>query len=150
MFKVARLTDYGVVLLRYLAAQQTLLPLSARDLAKESGLPLPTVSKLLKLLAKHKIVNATRGISGGYQLAVAPHEISLLRLIEVFEGAPAVTACLGQDHTKCQIDRLCQQRGSWQLVHEKIARLLQEIRLSELIMPVSLPTVIRGLKHGER
>jgi FeS assembly SUF system regulator len=148
MFKVARLTDYGVVLLRYLAAQKADLPLSARDLAKESGLPLPTVSKLLKLMAKSKIVIATRGMAGGYQLAHHPDQISLLRLIEVFEGTPAVTACLSEHHQACQIDDKCPQRNGWQVVHLKVAHLLRHISLSELIMPEPSTTAIRGLKHG--
>lgn len=148
MFKVARLTDYGVVLLRYLAAPRAAMPMSARDLARESGLPLPTVSKLLKLLAKHKVVHATRGTAGGYQLALHPDHISLLQLIEVFEGTQAVTACQSEHHQACQIDAQCPQRSGWQIVHDQIAHVLKHISLSELIMPPSMPTVIRGLKHG--
>lgn len=147
MFKVARLTDYGVVLLRYLATETEVL--SARDLAEKSGLPLPTVSKLLKVLAKHKIIKATRGIAGGYQLVHLPKEISLLRLIEVFEGNQGLTSCLSTSHARCQIDKQCQQRFGWQVVHQKIARLLEEIPLSELIITeASVPKAIRGLKHG--
>ncbi len=149
MFKVARLTDYGVVLLRFLAASEAERVLSARDLAEQSGLPLPTVSKLLKLLAKHKIVKATRGIAGGYQLAESPKDISLLRLIEVFEGNQGLTTCLSDPHVGCLIDKHCRQRYGWQMVHEKIAKLLEEIPLSELIIAkASAPKAIRGFKHG--
>ena len=131
MFKISRLTDYGVVLLRYLAANEG--PASARDLSRLSGLPLPTVSKLLKLLAKHKVIDATRGVSGGYELVLDPKLISVLRLIEVFEGPPALTSCLSHNHQSCQINSLCPQKEGWFKVHKKIVHLLNETSLWELI-----------------
>jgi len=131
MFKISRLTDYSVVLLRYLASHKG--PASARDLSELSGLPLPTVSKLLKLLAKHKIISATRGANGGYELALDLRSLSVFNLIEVFEGPPALTTCLGDAHQGCQIDNLCPQKNSWHKVHKKIAQLLGEISLWELI-----------------
>jgi FeS assembly SUF system regulator len=131
MFKISRLTDYGVVLLRYLAANEA--PASARDLSRLSGLPLPTVSKLLKLLAKHKVIDATRGVSGGYQLVIDPKLISVYRLIEVFEGPLALTACLSDSHQSCQIDNLCPQKDGWLRLHKKVAHLLSETSLWELI-----------------
>lgn len=135
MFKVSRLTDYGVVILRYLSENNEVsaMPSSARDLAQKSGLPLPTVSKLLKLMAKHKLIAAKRGALGGYELLENPKSISLLRLIEIFEGPPALTACMSSNGHRCQIDQSCPQRGRWQVVHRKIAQVLRTISLSELI-----------------
>lgn len=136
MFKISRLTDYGVVILRYLAekSESSAPPASARDLAQLSGLPLPTVSKLLKLLAKHKVICAKRGALGGYELLTDPKSISLLRLIEIFEGPPALTVCMTQSEHKCQIDHRCPQRGNWHVVHHRIAKVLADISLSELLM----------------
>lgn len=135
MFKISRLTDYGVVILRCLAEHHTdeALPKSARDIARASGLPLPTVSKLLKLMAKHKLINAKRGALGGYELQEDPKLISLLRLIEVFEGPPAITTCMAEAVHKCQIETMCSQRGGWQMVHRRIAHVLNEISLEQLI-----------------
>lgn len=136
MFKISRLTDYGVVILRYLAEKNETSgqPASARDLAHLSGLPLPTVSKLLKLLAKHKVIAATRGALGGYELLDDPKTISLLRLIEIFEGPPALTLCMTPSEHKCQIDNRCPARSNWHLVHRRIAHVLSDISLSELLM----------------
>lgn len=135
MFKISRLTDYGVVILRCLAEHHgdDVLPKSARDIAQLSGLPLPTVSKILKLMAKHKLINAKRGSLGGYELVEDPKMISLLRLIEVFEGPPALTTCMSHVRHKCQIESLCPQRSNWHMVHLRIAHLLNEISLEQLI-----------------
>ncbi len=126
MFRISRLTDYGVVILRYLAEQQA-MPMSARDIALVSGLPLPTVSKLLKMMAKHKLISAKRGAAGGYELLEDPRLISLLRVIEIFEGPPAITSCMSDALHKCQIDNVCPQKSSWHVVHARIAQVLQGI-----------------------
>ena len=146
MFKVSRLTDYGVVLLHYLAKErgQAGMVFSARSLANESHLPLPTVCKLLKILAKHKIVDAKRGASGGYELLMKPSDISLLDLIEVFEGKQSVTSCIDATNHQCQIPTTCPQKGTWVLVNETIRRVLKNITLLDLIDAQSVPNNSAG------
>lgn len=134
MFKINKLTDYGVVILRYLAGNdKNAMPLSSRDVAQLSGLPLPTVSKILKMLAKNRLVMAKRGALGGYELSLNPGSISILRLVEIFEGPPARTACMTGGINTCQIETSCPERARWQLVHEKVAQALDQITLSEVI-----------------
>src|SRR5262245_26729984 len=134
MFKISRLTDYSVAILRHLAEQKANgATSSARNLAFVSGLPLPTVSKILKHMAKHKLIEAKRGSLGGYDLLKKPSNISLLELIEIFDGKPAATACMIPNAHKCQIDKTCIERHGWQMVHQKIAHVLSEISLLELI-----------------
>ncbi len=50
MIRLSKLTDYGLVLMSYAARNKGRTVHTARELSLESGLPLPTVSKLLKLL----------------------------------------------------------------------------------------------------
>jgi FeS assembly SUF system regulator len=135
MFKISKLTDYSVVLLGHLAMSfgQGAAPSSARDLAKISGLPLPTVSKLLKALARQGLIVAKRGALGGYELLRHPRDISVLSLIEAFEGRLAITACLKHSSDSCMISASCEQKSGWQVVHKKIAELLSEMSLSDLM-----------------
>ena len=51
MIRLGRLTDYGIVLMAHLASAGE-GPHAARDIAAETQLPLPAVSKLLKSLAR--------------------------------------------------------------------------------------------------
>lgn len=134
MFKISRLTDYGVVLLCHLAqSHKRGAPSSARDLALASGLPLPTVSKLLKILARSKVIVAHRGALGGYELMQDPKKVTVLSLIEAFEGKPATTACMSESPSSCAIDGSCAHKSGWLLVHRKIAHLLGQISLAELM-----------------
>ncbi len=51
MLRISRLTDYGTLVLAHLPSD-TAQRLSAADVAAATGINLPTVSKLLKLLGK--------------------------------------------------------------------------------------------------
>ena len=77
MVKLGKLTDYGLVLMTCIARGQGAPLRTARDLARESKLPLSTVSKLLKELLQSGLLVSHRGIKGGYILAKQPEEISV-------------------------------------------------------------------------
>lgn len=142
MFRVSRLTDYGVVLLSYLARRDgSLMPSSARDLAMASGLPQPTVSKLLKIMAKHELIRAKRGVLGGYELNQDLRSISLLKFIEMLEGPTGLTDCVAKPNIKCQIDDVCPQRNTWQVVHQKVAKVLDEVSIYDLVVPKRMTTL---------
>ena len=69
MIRLNKLTDYGVVVLALMARQHAVA--TAPQLAQQSGVPLPTVAKILTHLARDGIVTSQRGVSGGYHLARA-------------------------------------------------------------------------------
>ena len=71
MIRISRLTDYGIVLMSHLAAHGDRVH-NANEVAAEAHLPLPTVSKLLRLLAKEGLLESHRGVKGGYGLAGRP------------------------------------------------------------------------------
>ena len=78
-----KLTDYAIVLLSYLMRSNQ--PRTARELSDLAGLPHPTVSKVLKMLARADLLVSVRGQRGGYELALA-RAISVTRMISAIEG----------------------------------------------------------------
>ena len=92
MLRISKLTDYGTVLLAHLAATPSVV-CSAADVASATGIALPTVSKLLKSLARSGLVTSTRGANGGYQLSRSPQDISAADIIDALEGPVSITEC---------------------------------------------------------
>ncbi|HKC25951.1 MAG TPA: Rrf2 family transcriptional regulator, partial [Thermoanaerobaculia bacterium] len=90
MFRLTKLTDYGIVLLTHFAQNPERDAQNARELAQETRLPLPTVGKLLKELAHEGLLVSHRGIHGGYALARKPEEISMADVIAALEGPIAI------------------------------------------------------------
>ena len=80
MLRVGKLTDYGTAVMTSLAQRPERLQ-SAAEIAAELGLALPTVSKILKTLVQNGLLVSLRGAKGGYNLAVAPEEISVAQII---------------------------------------------------------------------
>src|SRR5437868_6650848 len=93
MVRLGKLTDYGMLLMSCFARSQPGTLRSARDLAEEARLPLPTVSKLLKELLHSGLLVSHRGFQGGYSLAKDPAEISLAEIVSALEGPIALTEC---------------------------------------------------------
>ena len=130
MLKMSKLTDYGTMVLAFLAANLTRMQ-SASDVARDTHLALPTVSKLLKLMTRTGLVVSTRGALGGYQLARAPEEISAADVIDALEGPVAITQCSGSvGH--CELEDVCGVSSSWQKINVAIRRALDEVRLPHL------------------
>ena len=147
MLKVSRIADYGMVVLFYLVKNaRKESPLSARELADLTKLPLPTVSKVLKLLAKREIIVAKRGKTGGYELLINPKDVSLLRLLEIFDGPQSITSCAHNPSMPCQIPASCPNSNFWGQINNVIVRLLSGISLLDLLEKKDMSlTAIRSM-----
>ncbi len=130
MLRISKLTDYGTVLLAYLAAHEARV-CSAAEVADATGIALPTVSKLLKTLARSGLVVSTRGANGGYQLARGAGEISAADIIDALEGPVSITECSAGD-SLCEHEDVCSVGGAWQRINIAIRRALGDVKLSDL------------------
>jgi FeS assembly SUF system regulator len=135
MIKLSRLTDYGVVVMSQMA-QDMAVTRTAPELAAASGVPAPTVAKLLKLLVKGGLVESWRGVNGGYALTRRIDEITAADIIEALEGPVALTACVDGSDADCAVESLCPMRGGWEKVNRAIRAALEEVTLAELSQPV--------------
>ena len=134
MIRIARLTDYGIVLLTHMAARPHRLH-NAAELAGDVGLPAPTVSKLLRILAREGLLASHRGVKGGYGLAKPTDEISVASIIRALEGPIALTTCNSDLPGECAHEPLCPVRGPWHRINEAVRRALEGVRLSDMVVP---------------
>lgn len=132
MFRINKLTDYAVVLLVDMA--RTGCVRSAQQIATDTGVPLPTVAKVMKLLAKDGLVQSTRGAGGGYGLGRSPLEITVAHMIQAIEGPIALTSCVETANDEdCGIESLCPMHGHWNRVNNAVHRALSEVTLADMI-----------------
>ena len=133
MLRVSRLTDYATVVMTCIAAHPTAV-LSAVQIADETRLELPTVSKLLKALGHAALVESFRGVNGGYRLARAAADISLVEIVEAIEGPIGMTEC-SMAEGQCDREAQCGVRGSWQLVNNVLDNALRAVSLADMLKP---------------
>ena len=133
MLRISKLTDYATVILSHIA-KETAQTHSAIGVAEATGIALPTVSKILKILVNANVVVSTRGIKGGYALAKSPEKISVADVISALEGPIAVTEC-SISHESCEQASGCAIGGNWGLINQAIKNTLESISLADMIKP---------------
>src|SRR5260370_40807058 len=132
MIRLGKLTDYGLVLMTHMAQNHDRLLHTARDLAVESRLPLPTVSKLLKELLQGGLLVSHRGIKGGHSLARKPREISAAEIIAVLEGPIALTECITDISGLCDLETCCTIKYIQRIISLAVPGALEERASSDL------------------
>ena len=140
MLRVTKLADYGIVIMTHLAGQRSATA-NARDIASEIHLPVPVVSKILKLLARHGLLESYRGIKGGYGLARKPEAITIAQIILALEGPIAVTECNDRIRGECGLETGCPVSTNWQRINQAIYQALETITLAEMTRPLRRPLV---------
>jgi FeS assembly SUF system regulator len=140
MFKLSKLTDYAVVVLVKLAHDDAVH--TAPGIAATTGIPEPTVAKVLKILAGRELVASQRGARGGYRLNRPLRSIPVADVITAIDGPIALTACVeGGD---CTSHRLCPMHGRWDPVNAAIQAALNGITLAD--MERNLPRIMRAFE----
>lgn len=139
MLRLSKLTDYGTVVMTSLARRPDALR-NAADLAAETHIAAPTVSKLLKTLAHSGLVDSVRGAHGGYRLGRPANEIPMSEIISALEGPIAMTECAVHDG-KCGIESDCDVRGNWQLLNRAILSALETVTLADMVRPLTAHTL---------
>jgi FeS assembly SUF system regulator len=133
MLRVTKLTDYASVVLTVLASDPVAV-LSATELAERAGLEAPTVAKVLKPLAQARLVEGFRGANGGYRLARAATDISLVEIVEAMEGPLGMTECsVHEGH--CGIEESCGVRANWRRINDVVADALRGVSLAQMLAP---------------
>ena len=92
--RLSSMADYAVVTMCAASRHCGTARVSAADLAEETGLPAPTVQKLVSLLSRAGLLRAVRGAGGGLKLARPAAAISLADIVEAVEGPIALTTCV--------------------------------------------------------
>ena len=73
-----------------LARHDRSIPLQAKAIAKQQGIPSRFIEQILQGLKQAGIVRSLRGAQGGYTLAQDPSQISLAELVNSMNGNEAI------------------------------------------------------------
>ncbi|MCD8497714.1 MAG: SUF system Fe-S cluster assembly regulator [Alphaproteobacteria bacterium] len=129
MLKISKLADYAVVVL---SSMDEVERATAVGLSTATRLPEPTVAKVLKLLAKGKVVTATRGAQGGYVLARSLSRIAVADVIAAVDGPVSLTACVSGGKDDCGLAKSCSVHGRWDGVNIAIRTALESVSLADM------------------
>lgn len=133
--RLSNLADYAVVTMSAAARHCGGGRTSASELAGETGLPVPTVQKLVSKLTAAGLLRSTRGAGGGLQLARPAAAISLADIIEAVEGPIALTSCVDAERHDCALEGSCKVQPHWPIVNKALRGALADVSLVQLARP---------------
>ncbi len=138
--RLSSMADYAVVMMcaaaRHCGCHAADRPLlSAQQLAAETGLPAPTVQKLVSKMSAAGLLKSVRGARGGLKLARPAAAISLADVIEAVEGPIAMAACSGHGRGDCTLEGACMVRPHWPAVDAALRAALSSVSLVQLARP---------------
>jgi len=143
--RLSSLADYAVVMMSAAARHCGVSGrLNATLIADETGLPLPTVQKLVSKLSSAGLIESTRGTGGGFRLARPPVAISLADIVEAIEGPIAMSACVDSGKHDCCIEDSCRVKPHMGAVNGAVRGALAGVSLASLATPVR-PELVEGL-----
>lgn len=148
MLRITKQTDYGIVLLTHMAAEPE-RRVNAPELAHETTLPQPMVAKILKLLARARILESHRGVNGGYSLSERPEELSVAEVITALEGQISITECTDDTPGLCPQEQICRVRSNWNRINLAIQEALDGISLAEMTGALQVPRATELVQLGE-
>jgi Rrf2 family transcriptional regulator, cysteine metabolism repressor len=135
--------EYGVRLLVELGKGDPSVPVSLKAIAEAEGLPLAYMERIVALLKKAGLVEATRGAHGGYRLARPAEEIRMDDAVHALEGAVAPMECFVDDRAETGSGKvlcshhdtgdLCATKLLWMRVQGGVVEALQRTTLAELV-----------------
>ena len=141
MMRINKLTDYGIVIAVRIAHGEPGRLHTAREIAAATRVPQPTVTRLLKQLARSGILASTRGASGGYALAEPPEAISVARMVEALEGPIALTEC-SEAICNCVLEEDCAVEAPWQTISLAVREALDTVTLADMVRPLLTPPLV--------
>ena len=137
MMRFSRLADYAVVVMTQLAADPGQFH-NAVDTATATGLPAPTVSKIMATLARHGLLTSHRGAKGGYALPRPAGDISVAEIVSALDGPIAITHCVKVGPNSCEVEQACSSRFSLGRINTAVRRALENISLAEIAAPAAV------------
>ena len=128
--QLTRAADYAVRVMIHLATLPPGTRVSRSGLATAAEVPEHFLSKVLQSLGRARLIAAHRGTNGGFALAVAPEEVSVLRIVEAIEGPLQLNLCLG--YGGCTRQNWCPAHLVWLEAQAALAQVLRNASIAKL------------------
>ena len=148
MLKINRQTDYAVRVILALAQRGEDTRMSSADIQKEMLIPKAFMARIVAQLSREGLVNAFPGRDGGVMLPRPASQITLMDVVEVFEGQILLSECM---QVKCEDDcpfqSNCPVRSKWGRVQVAMMREMASITFEDLAqeaagIPIAMPSMV--------
>jgi Rrf2 family protein len=147
---ISKRTDYATRAVLALAIAPEGGPLKMREIAERTHVPESLLEQIMAQLRGAGIVRSDRGPRGGYRLNHPPGEITLERVVRLFQGPLAPIACATRSEPEpCPMELGCTLRDTWREVRDATIAILEEKTFAELARRAAGPWTPRGAARAK-
>ncbi len=128
---------YGIRAVIYLAKRYPdKSNVGIREISGDLKLPMPFLAKILQQLAKHKILNSTKGPNGGFSILKKPESITLLEIVKIIDGEGLFKNCIIHDGSCSEVKhskKTCPVHDDYQSIRTGLVTLFKTKTIGELV-----------------
>jgi Rrf2 family protein len=123
---------YGLRLLMEIALRQEQCPVAMRDIALQQQVPFPYGKNIISYLIAGGILRSARGANGGLSLNKPPEQITLMEVLQLFEGNMDLVECISNPGA-CKYFPSCVIRDTWVEMQNAMEKVLEKTTLKDLL-----------------
>jgi Rrf2 family iron-sulfur cluster assembly transcriptional regulator len=102
-----------------------------KQIAADADIPAHFLAKILQDLARHGFLKSSKGPGGGFRLARAAAEVSMMQIVEAVDGAGRYDRCLNGS-AECNDRVACGFHDSWMTLRSRIIDYLEGTSVADL------------------
>ena len=128
--KLSSKSRYGLNAMYQLALENSKEYISLTELSKRTNVTQPYLEKVMGTLKKKGLIDANRGVQGGYKLNIAPKEITIGQILRALENDLVFSDCARSG--KCN-NFNCPNKGIFHVIYDRLNSVLDELTLQDMI-----------------
>lgn len=142
MLNMSKRADYALLALSHLVQEAAVDPkrlVNTKEITEQYELPIELLAKILQTLAKNGLIASHPGPTGGYRMLRAAKTISVAEVVALIDGPLSIVHCSNGREAACKQYSRCTIRDPMIEIEQRVKRLLEEISLDEISVPVAAP-----------
>lgn len=130
---IAKRTDYATRAVLALALADRERPMKLEELARRTAVPRSVLEQIMPLMRSAGLIRSGRGPRGGYRLNHRPEDITMERVVRLFQGQLAPIGCATRHEPEpCEMTIGCALRSVWEDVRDATITILERTTFADL------------------
>lgn len=130
--RISKGCEYAMTAMLWVSGAKSERPLHADEIAAGAGIPSRFARNILGHLANAGLLHPHRGATRGYTLARPASDVTLLDIIEAYDGPITKPWCFANRDKPCQPDHPCALHDMWIAMRDCTCQILSRKALADL------------------
>lgn len=128
-YKISRSMEYALMALSYMSTRPNQC-ISAREMTQNLHCPFHPFSRVLQKMTDQDLIQAKKGIGGGYIFSTNPYQLSLYTLMKALLSPIEIAACLSGH---CDLLEHCNIRNPIHYLNKKILEFYKTLNVQDIL-----------------